>query len=72
MESRTTGVSMPSPVRFAVVKKQLEQHGWRLIRVTGSHHVFKKPNAPDVVIPVHGGKVKPFYVRQVDKITQGD
>ena len=63
---------MPSPVRFAVVKKQLEQHGWMLVRINGSHHVFKKPSAVDIVIPVHGGKVKPFYVRQVSKITQGD
>ena len=63
---------MPSPARFAVVKKQLEQYGWTLIRITGSHHVFKKPNAQAIVIPVHGGKVKPFYVRQVEKITQGD
>ena len=63
---------MPSPVRFAVVKKLLERSGWVLVRINGSHHVFKKPNAEDVVIPVHGGKVKPFYVRQISKITQGD
>jgi len=62
---------MPSPVRFAVVRKQLEKHGWVLVRISGSHHVFKKPNAEDVVVPVHGGKVKPFYARQVAKLTQG-
>jgi predicted RNA binding protein YcfA (HicA-like mRNA interferase family) len=62
---------VPSPVRFAVVKKELEQSGWILVRISGSHHIFKKPNAEDVVIPVHGGKVKPFYVRQVAEITQG-
>ena len=65
-------VIVPSPVRFAVVKKILEEHGWRLIRINGSHHVFKKPAAPDVVIPVHGGKVKPFYVRQIAKLTAKD
>jgi predicted RNA binding protein YcfA (HicA-like mRNA interferase family) len=63
---------MPSPVRYALIKKQLEKHGWKLIRISGSHHVFKKPGGADVVIPVHRGKVKPFYVRQVTQLTQGD
>jgi predicted RNA binding protein YcfA (HicA-like mRNA interferase family) len=72
MEASSTGGFVPSPVRFAVVRKQLEKHGWVLVRINGSHHVFKKAGAEDVVvIPVHGGKVKPFYVRQVEKITQG-
>jgi predicted RNA binding protein YcfA (HicA-like mRNA interferase family) len=62
---------MPSEERFAVVRKLLEQHGWLLVRISGSHHVFKKPGAPDVSIPVHRGKVKPFYVRQVKKLVEG-
>jgi predicted RNA binding protein YcfA (HicA-like mRNA interferase family) len=62
---------MPSEERFAVVKKTLESHGWSLVRISGSHHVFKKPGAADVSIPVHHGKVKPFYVRQVKKLTEG-
>jgi predicted RNA binding protein YcfA (HicA-like mRNA interferase family) len=42
-----------------------------LIRISGSHHVFKKSGAPDVVLPVHHGKVKPFYVRQIKKLIEG-
>jgi predicted RNA binding protein YcfA (HicA-like mRNA interferase family) len=57
-------------VRFAIVKKMLEERGWILTRVSGSHHIFKKPAEQDVVIPVHGGKVKPFYVRQIEKLTK--
>jgi predicted RNA binding protein YcfA (HicA-like mRNA interferase family) len=41
-----------------------------LVRINSSHHVFKKPGAPDVSIPVHHGKVKPFYVRQVKKLIE--
>ena len=63
---------MPSEVRFAVLRQVLEGGGWRLIRVTGSHHVFKKPDSPDVVLPVHRGKVKPYYVRQVEKLVKGN
>ena len=61
---------MPSEERFAVVKRALEDHGWVLIRIAGSHHIFKKTGAPDVSIPVHRGKVKPFYVRQVKKLIE--
>jgi predicted RNA binding protein YcfA (HicA-like mRNA interferase family) len=35
--------------------KVLEGHGWRLLRVRGSHHVYGKPG--EVVrlsIPIHG------------------
>jgi predicted RNA binding protein YcfA (HicA-like mRNA interferase family) len=62
---------MPSEERFAVVRKLLEDNGWVLVRISSSHHIFKKNGAPDVSIPVHHGKVKPFYVRQVKKLIEG-
>jgi predicted RNA binding protein YcfA (HicA-like mRNA interferase family) len=62
---------MPSEERFAVVRKMLEDHGWVLVRISSSHHVFKKSGSPDASIPVHHGKVKPFYVRQVKKLIEG-
>lgn len=37
------------------VIKILEQSGWMLRRVNGSHHVFSK-NEQSVSIPVHGNK----------------
>lgn len=63
---------MPSEERFAVVRRLLERGGWTLVRITGSHHVFSKPGQPLLVIPVHRGKVKPFYVRQIKKILEGN
>jgi predicted RNA binding protein YcfA (HicA-like mRNA interferase family) len=59
---------MSSPVRFAKVRKQLEKAGYRLVRISSSHHIFEKPGQPIVSIPVHDQKVKPFYARQVEKI----
>lgn len=59
---------MPSEARFAEVKKRLERAGYRLNRITGSHHIFTKPGVEPINIPVHRGKVKPHYVRQVEKI----
>jgi len=63
---------MPGEKRFAEVKKMLERAGYRWVRVRGSHHYFVKPGELPVSIPVHRGKVKPFYVRQVEKTCQGD
>ena len=51
------------------MRKILEGAGWQLVRVNGSHRVFKKAGAVDVVLPVHSGKVKAFYARQVRQVT---
>jgi predicted RNA binding protein YcfA (HicA-like mRNA interferase family) len=63
---------MASEVRFAVVQKMLERAGYRLVRIAGSHHLFEKPGRTLVSIPVHRGKVKPFYVRQVKRIVEDE
>jgi predicted RNA binding protein YcfA (HicA-like mRNA interferase family) len=35
----------------------LEQHGWTLVRIKGSHHAFQKVGHPaTIVVPVHGNK----------------
>jgi len=37
----------------------IEQNGWSLKRVKGSHHIYSKPGERKVIsIPVHGGKVE--------------
>ena len=63
---------MASEVRFAEVRKMLERAGYALVRVHGSHHYFGKAGQQPVSIPVHRGKVKPYYVRQVERICRGD
>lgn len=59
---------MPSEVRFSVVQKMLEEAGWSLARINGSHHIFVKPGQRSLPIPVHQGKVAPIYVSQAKKI----
>ena len=44
-----------------------EKHAWVLVRIRGSHHVFKKPDGSIYAVPVHHGKVKPFYWREIKK-----
>ena len=46
----------------------LERKGYALARINGSHHVFTKAGARSVPIPVHNGKVKPAYVRLVERL----
>ena len=58
---------MPSEVRFGEVRRWAEKHGWKLIRTRGSHHVIQKPDGSSYSIPVHHGKVKPVYVREVKR-----
>lgn len=58
---------MPSPIRFPEVRRLLEKHGWELTRIAGSHHNFTKAGDRLWSVPVHGGKVKAAYVRQIKK-----
>jgi predicted RNA binding protein YcfA (HicA-like mRNA interferase family) len=63
---------MPSPIRFAEIRKQLEGAEYRLVRINGSHHIFDRPAGPLVSIPVHNNLVKPFYGKQVERIIATD
>ena len=63
---------MASEIRFAEVQRLLEQHGYRLKRISGSHHIFDKTGSPLIAIPVHHGKVKPVYVRKIRKAFESD
>jgi predicted RNA binding protein YcfA (HicA-like mRNA interferase family) len=37
--------------------KILEQHGWRLLRVQGSHHIYGKPGQEArLSVPIHGNQ----------------
>jgi predicted RNA binding protein YcfA (HicA-like mRNA interferase family) len=63
---------MGSEERIATIKKRLEKAGYRLARVSGSHHIFEKPGQTLLSIPVHRGKVKRYYVRQVERIIEAE
>ena len=63
---------MARPVRFAKVRRELEAAGYKLVRISSSHHIFERPGKPIVSIPVHNQKVKPFYARQVQRIVAAE
>jgi predicted RNA binding protein YcfA (HicA-like mRNA interferase family) len=58
---------MPSPVRFSVVKKLLESKGYKLVRISSSHHIFEKAGVRPQIVPVHRNQVKYGYFRNAQK-----
>jgi predicted RNA binding protein YcfA (HicA-like mRNA interferase family) len=37
--------------------KLAERHGWRLLRITGSHHIYGKTGQDErLSIPIHGNR----------------
>ncbi|HMN41526.1 MAG TPA: type II toxin-antitoxin system HicA family toxin [Phycisphaerales bacterium] len=58
---------MPGELRFADIRRFLEHHGYTLQRISGSHHIFGRPNSPTISIPVHKGRAKPIYIRQIER-----
>ena len=37
--------------------KALERAGWRLLRVTGSHHIYGRPGSNvRISVPIHGNR----------------
>jgi predicted RNA binding protein YcfA (HicA-like mRNA interferase family) len=51
-------------VQFREAVTLIEAFGFRLARVSGSHHIFEHPDVPELVnIQKVKGKVKPYQVR---------
>ena len=46
-----------TPVSGAALARAVERHGWSLLRIRGSHHIYGKPGeVARLSIPVHGNK----------------
>lgn len=59
----------PAGVTFDDIRTLLLREGFRLDRVTGSHHIFKKSGVT-FVIPVHANRVKSVYVKRVVELVE--
>jgi len=55
----------PKGVKFSELETLLQRFEFTLIRVAGSHHIFRHIENTKLVIPVHGNAVKPEYVNIV-------
>jgi predicted RNA binding protein YcfA (HicA-like mRNA interferase family) len=52
----------------------VEQHGWQLLRVSGSHHIYGKPGSiVRLSIPIHGNRpLKKGLLRHLAKLAELD
>ena len=50
--------------------KALERHGWSLLRIKGSHHIYGKPGSDvRISVPIHGNQaIKTGLLRHLMKI----
>ena len=58
-------------IRFSEAAACAEAFGFRLERVSGSHHIYVHPEVPELVnLQEARGKVKPYQVRQLLQIIE--
>jgi len=58
-------------VRFSEAKTIAEAFGFRLDRISGSHHIFLHPDLPELVnLQNVKGKAKPYQIKQLLKIIE--
>jgi predicted RNA binding protein YcfA (HicA-like mRNA interferase family) len=49
----------------------VEGFGFRLVRTSGSHHIFSRADVPDVVnLQPLRGEAKPYQIRQVLRLVE--
>jgi predicted RNA binding protein YcfA (HicA-like mRNA interferase family) len=49
----------------------VEGFGFRLVRVSGSHHIFVHPEIPELInLQDVGGEAKPYQIRQVLRLVE--
>jgi predicted RNA binding protein YcfA (HicA-like mRNA interferase family) len=58
-------------IRFSEVTVVAEAFGFRLDRISSSHHIFLHPDVPELVnLQNVKGKAKPYQVKQLLKIIE--
>jgi predicted RNA binding protein YcfA (HicA-like mRNA interferase family) len=58
-------------LRFGDVVRLLEALGLRLVRVSGSHHIFSAPTMRELVnLQEVNGQCKPYQLRQILRLVE--
>jgi len=61
----------PQNIRFEAMVSLLESLGFRLARVSGSHHIFVHPSVAELInLQEVDGKCKAYQVRQLLKLIE--
>ena len=61
-----------TPLSGREFARLIERHGWRLLRVSGSHHIFGKPGSVvRLSVPIHGNRpLKLGLLRHLAKLAE--
>ncbi len=58
-------------VAFSDMVKLVEGFGFKLARVSGSHHIFTHPDIPELInLQEVKGEAKPYQIRQVLRLLE--
>ena len=58
-------------IRFDEMVSLVEAFGFRLSRISGSHHIFVHPDVQELVnLQDVGGKAKPYQIRQFLRLVE--
>jgi hypothetical protein len=61
----------PTNIRFGDMQRLVEAFGFRLLRVSGSHHIYGRSGiAEQLNLQNVGGKAKPYQTRQFLKLVE--
>jgi len=64
-------LSSPANVRFAQMQRLVEAFGFRLLRVSASHHIYGRAGLGEQVnLQEVSGKAKPYQIRQFLKLVE--
>ena len=64
-------IASPANIRFGDMQQLVESFGFKLQRVSGSHHIYARPGlAEQLNLQTVQGKAKPYQVRQFLKIIE--
>ena len=60
-------LAKPGETSLRTISAILNDFGYKLTRVNGSHHIFEKNDQDLINLPVHNGKVKKCYIKIIIK-----
>jgi hypothetical protein len=64
-------LTSPRNVRFAEALKLAEAFGFRVARISGSHHILVHPGLPELLnLQDVGGRAKPYQLAQLLKLAE--
>ena len=64
-------LSNPANLRFTEMQRLVEAFGFRLLRITGSHHIYGRASAAEQInLQNVGGNAKAYQVRQLLRLVE--